>query len=71
MAKGGKGYFGLNWVVSIILAIIPITNLIFGIIIRAKNGNILGLVLNIILCPIFYIVDLVTIIVSNKLLFLA
>ena len=66
-----KAYFGLDWVISLILAIIPITNIICGIITRAMRGNIVGLILNIILCPIFYIIDLVTVIVNKDLTVLA
>ncbi|MDD7350804.1 MAG: hypothetical protein PUG90_01270 [Clostridia bacterium] len=69
-SKSGGGYFGLGYIISIILAIIPITNLIFGIIIRAQRRNILGIVLNVILAPLFWIIDLISIIVKNKLLVL-
>lgn len=65
-----KAYFGLSWLVSIILAILP-TNVILGIVTRAIRGNWLGLVLNIVLAPLFYIIDLVTIIVSKDLTVLA
>ena len=51
MAKSQKGYFGLSHIVSIILAIIPITSLICGVVTRATRGNILGLILNIIIFP--------------------
>lgn len=65
-----KRYFGLSWVVCLILAILP-TNIICGFITRLMRGNILGAILNIILCPLFYVVDLVTMIVSRDLVFLA
>lgn len=71
MAKSSKGYFGLDWIVCVILAIIPITNLICGIVTRAQRGNILGLILNIVLAPLFYIVDLITIILKKDLVLLA
>ena len=66
-----KAYFGLDWIISVILAIIPFTNIVFGIATRAMRSNWLGLILNIILCPIFYIIDLVTIIVNKDLTILA
>ena len=66
-----KAYFGLDWIISLILAIIPFTNVVFGIVTRAMRANWLGLILNIILCPLFYIIDLVTIIVSKDLTVLA
>jgi hypothetical protein len=65
-----KAYFGLDWIVSLILAILP-TNLLCGVITRAMRGNWLGLILNIVLFPIFYIVDLVTIIIHKDLTILA
>ena len=65
-----KAYFGLDWIISLILAILP-TNVICGIITRIMRENWLGLVLNIVLAPIFYIIDLVTIIVHKDLTVLA
>lgn len=65
-----KRYFGLSWVVCLILAILP-TNIICGIITRAQRGNILGVILNIILAPIFYIIDLVTMIIARDITILA
>jgi hypothetical protein len=48
-----KGYFGLSPIFSIILALIPVTSLICGVITRAKNGYTFGAVLNFLLFPIF------------------
>lgn len=66
-----KRYFGLNWVLCLILAIIPVTSIICGIITRIQRKNILGAILNLILCPIFYIIDLVTMIISRDITVLA
>ena len=66
-----KRYFGLSWIVCVILAIIPITNVICGIITRVQRGNILGAILNIILCPLFWLIDLVTMIASKDITVLA
>lgn len=66
-----KAYFGLDWIISLILAIIPFTNVVFGIVTRAMRSNWVGLILNIILFPLFYIIDLVTIIVNKDLTILA
>ena len=71
MAKSSKRYFGLGWFVCLILAIIPVTNIICGIITRVQRGNILGAILNILLCPIFYLIDLVTMIISKDITVLA
>lgn len=68
--KSSRAYFGLGWIISLILAILP-TNVICGVITRAMRGNILGLILNLIFCPVFYIIDLVTIIISKDLTVLA
>lgn len=65
MAKKGSGYLGLGWVLSIILAIIPITNLILGIVIRVQKGKLLLAILNFIVFPVFYIVDIISIIVNK------
>lgn len=66
-----KRYFGLSWVVCLILAIIPFTSLICGVITRAQRGAWLGLVLNILLIPVFWVIDLVTMIVSRDITVLA
>ena len=70
MAKSSKAYFGLSWIISLILAILP-TNVICGIATRAMRGNIIGLILNIVLAPVFYIIDLVTMIIHKDLTILA
>lgn len=66
-----KAYLGLSWIISLILAIIPVTNVVLGIVTRVQRGNILGAVLNFFLCPIFYIVDLITMIVCKDVTVLA
>jgi len=65
-----KRYFGLSWIICLILAILP-TNVICGIITRAMRGNVLGAILNFILCPIFYLIDLITMIVQRDITVLA
>lgn len=71
MAKRQKAYLGLEWIVSLILAIIPVTNVILGIVTRVQRGNILGAVLNFFIAPLFYFIDLVTMILSRDLTVLA
>jgi hypothetical protein len=68
--KSSKAYFGLGWIISLILAILP-TNVICGIVTRIMRHNWLGLILNIVLAPIFYVIDLVTIILFKDLTILA
>ncbi len=70
--KGGKGFLnaGLGWVIDLILIIIGV-GLILGCITRIMRGNILGAILNIIIFPLFYVVDIITIIVKHDITFLA
>ena len=62
-----NGYFGLGRIISLILAIIPPTNIFCGIVTRVVRGKLLLAVLNFFICPVFYVIDLVSIIVNNKL----
>lgn len=69
MAKkgGGVGYFGLPWIVSLILAIIPVTSWIFGCIIALQNKSWIWFILRLLLgWGIFWIVDLISMIVNKK-----
>lgn len=71
MAKGGKAYFGLGYIVSLILAIFPVTSVICGLITRIQRGQILGAILNVVIAPVFYLIDLVTMIVNKDITVLA
>ena len=67
---GVKRYFDLSWIASVILAIFPATNIAFGIISRAEKGSILGMILNVLFSPLYYVIDLITILFSkNKISF--
>lgn len=66
-----KRYFGLSWIVCVILAIIPVTSVICGIITRVQRGNILGAILNFILCPLFWLIDLITMLAKKDITVLA
>lgn len=69
MAKKSNDYFGLSRLVSIILAIIPITALICGVVTRIMEGKIVAGLLRILLgWNIIWIVDLVLMIVSGHIL---
>ena len=69
MAKSGKDYFGLDRVISIILAIIPITAWICGAIVRLQEGKIVaGLIRLFFGGFILWIVDLVLMIMNNRIL---
>ena len=66
MAKN-KDYFGLNRVVSIILAIIPFTAWILGVITRFKDGAILAAIIRIIgLGFLLWVLDLIFMIAKGQ-----
>lgn len=68
MAKKSD-YFGLSRLVSLILAIIPVTSWICGAVTRFSEGKILAGILRLILgWNIIYICDLVLMIVSKHIL---
>ena len=68
MAKSKKSdYFGLDYVVSLILCIIPVTSLILGIITRIKEGKIVAAILRLLLgWTIIWILDIVFMILKKK-----
>lgn len=68
MAKsGGKDYFGLSWIVSLILSIIPVTCWVLGIVTRFKEGKIVAGILRIFLTfPVIWILDIVFMILGHK-----
>ena len=69
MAASGKDYFGFSRVVSIILAIIPVTSWICGIVTRFKDGHILAGILRIFFgFNIVWIIDLILMIVRGSIL---
>ena len=66
MAKSND-YFGLSRIISLILAIIPITSWICGIITRIQEGKIVAAIIRIILgFNIIWILDLVFMILDGK-----
>ena len=67
MAKSSGASYGFGRILDIILAIIPFTSLILGIFTRVKRKNILGAVLNFFLFPLFWLVDLITVVLNGKL----
>lgn len=67
MAKNSKDYFGLGRLVSLILAIIPVTSWICGVITRFSEGKIVaGLIRLIFGFTIVWIIDLVLMILSAR-----
>ena len=68
MAKSGD-YFGLGKLVSIILAIIPVTAWLFGAITRFKEGKIVAGIIRVIgLGFILWVVDLILMILNGRIL---
>ena len=70
MAKRkANDYFGLSWLVSLILAIIPVTSLICGVATRFLEGKIVAAILRIILgWNIIYIADIVLMFLNGRIL---
>ena len=61
-----KDYFGLGKIVSLILAIIPVTSWIFGAVTRFSEGKILAGIIRLIFgFTIVWIVDLVLMILDG------
>lgn len=69
MAKKKSDYFGLSYLVSVILAIIPVTSLICGFVTRLLEGKIVAAILRIIFgWNIIWLIDLILMIVSKHIL---
>ncbi|PWM50596.1 MAG: hypothetical protein DBX39_03115 [Bacillota bacterium] len=69
MTKKKSDYFGLSYLVSVILAIIPVTSLICGFVTRLLEGKIVAAILRIIFgWNIIWIIDLILMIVSKHIL---
>lgn len=67
MAKTGKDYFGLSRLVSLILAIIPFTAWICGIVTRFSEGKIVAALLRVVFgCWLVWLVDLVLMITNGR-----
>lgn len=66
MASKGD-YFGLGWLVSLILAIIPVTSWVLGILTRLKEGKIVAAIIRIFFgFNVIWVLDLVFMILSHK-----
>ncbi len=69
MAKKTSDYFGLSYIVSVILAIIPVTSLICGFVTRLLEGKIVAAILRIIFgWNIIWLIDLIFMIISKHIL---
>ena len=69
MAKTGNDYFGLGRLISIILAIFPITCVIMGVATRLKEGKIVAAILRFFFgWNVVWICDLVLMILNGRIL---
>lgn len=69
MASKKGDYFGLSYIVSLILAIIPVTSWICGFITRFQEGKIIAGILRLLLgWGIIWLLDLIFMIVSKHIL---
>lgn len=69
MTKKKSDYFGLSYLISVILAIIPVTALICGFITRLMEGKIVAAILRILLgWNIIWLLDLIFMIISKHIL---
>lgn len=67
MAKSRKDYFGLTWIVSLILAIIPVTSWVCGFVTRFMEGKIVaGLIRLIFGFTIVWILDIIFMIIKHQ-----
>ena len=68
MAKAKSDYFGLSYIVSLILAIIPVTAWICGAVTRFMEGQIVAGIIRIIppFGLIIWIADLISMFVNKK-----
>ena len=66
MAKKSD-YFGLEWIVSLILAIIPFTSWICGVITRFQEGKIIAAIIRLFGgFTVIWVLDLVCMIMNKK-----
>ena len=69
MAAKKGDYFGLDYIVSVILAIIPITSWVCGILTRIQDGKIVAAIIRIFFgFNIIWILDIICMIVNKSIL---
>ena len=67
MAKRSKDYFGLEYIVSLILAIIPVTSWICGFVTRFQEGKFVAGILRVVLgWNIIWILDIIFMIMKGQ-----
>ena len=69
MAASKSDYFGLSYIVSLILAIIPVTSWICGAVTRFQEGKIVAGLLRLLLgWGIIWLIDLILMLVSKHIM---
>lgn len=67
MAKSKSDYFGLGYVISVILAIIPVTSWICGAITRFQEGKLVAGIIRLVFgFTIVWLLDLIFMILNKK-----
>lgn len=66
LAKYSKSYKKLSWLVKVIVAIIPITSWVNAILYRFSTGHVIAGILAIPFGFIFWVLDLITVVLSGK-----
>ena len=67
MAKKSSDYFGLSYLVSVILAIIPVTSWICGFITRFKEGKLVAGIIRLIFgFTIVWILDIIFMVMNKR-----
>ena len=67
MAKSSKDYFGLDYIVSLILAIIPVTSWVCGFVTRFMEGKFVAGIIRLIFgWNIIWLLDLIFMIVKKQ-----
>ena len=61
-----KDYFGLDWIISLILAIIPFTAWICGVVTRLQEGKIVAAIIRIFGGWLIWVLDLIFMIKDKK-----
>lgn len=67
-ARKNSDYFGLSYIVSVILVIIPFTAWVLGILTRFKEGKIVAGVIRIFFGWLIWVLDIICMIVSKHIL---
>lgn len=70
MARKTKSdYFGLSYIVSLILTIIPVTNMVCGFLTRLSEGRIVAAILRVVLgWNIIWIADIISMIFRKRII---